>query len=146
MGRIIERIVRCLNFVGLLSILFYFSYVGFNLYMGSGIYFINITLLITTLVYLLFYIYSVYIEENKKVKKMSKKIFKRIKKVLALLNACLVFVGLFSANNSFLSIVLAIVTLVWQIFYTVVDLLRSYVVYRVKKNIRGLRKSYDYRG
>ena len=146
MKKIIERIAKYLNFIGLLSIILYFLYVGVSLYRGSGNYFVNIALLISTVIYLILYIYSVYVEENKKIKKVSKKLFKKSKKILGLVNACLVFFNLFgNSNNSFLTIILAVVTLGWQMFYVTIDLLATFAIYKVKKNIKGLRNRYDHR-
>jgi hypothetical protein len=146
MKKILRKLATFKNFAGLFYIVFYFSYVIVNMFRNKGNYLINIILLILTFVYFIFYIYSVFIEKNKMIKRKSNRIFKRCRRVLGFVNACLILTSVISnTNNSFSTIFLAIATILWYILYLIVDLASSLALHEFKKYKQELGWKHDNR-
>lgn len=134
MKEIFKRFTTYRNILGLMYIIFYFSYIGINMYRNKGNFNINVILLILTCVYLVFYIYSVFIEENKRIRKGAKHFFSRGKKFLGFANVIMIFTSLLSNDsNSFFTIFFAVVALFWYLLYFVVDIGASLALREVKK-------------
>ena len=139
MKDLIKKIVTLKNIFGLLTIVFYFIYVGVNMYIGHGNKITNIILLILTSAYFLAYIYSVFIESNKKMKKSAKKLFVGGKKLLGFSNACMIISSVFIHNdNSIWTIFTAIVTIIWFFMYLFIEVTFMIISYKLKKYKREL--------
>lgn len=146
MKEFFKRIATYGNFFGLGYIILYFSYIGINMYRNKGDYFINIILLVLTCIYLLLYVYSVFIEENKKIRKRSKKFFTKSKKVVGFINAVMIFTSLFSNDtNSFFTIFFALATVCWYLFYFFIDIASSLALHEFKKFKKGFGWKNDNR-
>ena len=128
----INRDLLIKNILGLITLLFYFIYIGISMKLNKGNPTINVILLVLTIIYLILYIYNTFIENNKVMRKKSKKYFKRGKKILGFVNACLLLVSVTTVKNSFLSIIFAIFTIIWSILYLLFDILSAYILHRFK--------------
>lgn len=141
-----KKLVTFKNIMGLFYIVFYFCYVGVNMYNNKGNYIINSILLTLTCVYLLLYIYSVFIEKNKKVRRQSKKIFIRIKKFLGFVNASMIVASVFSNDdNSFWTVFFAVITILWFLIFTFIDITSSIALHEFKRYKKELGWKYDNR-
>lgn len=123
MKRIIARLVSVKNLIGLLLIIFNFCYAGINFYLNKGNYYLSIALLFSTFIYLLLYIYSVYIENNKRMKKQVKKVYKHSKKFIGFINACIIITSIFTSEiHSTFSIIMAIITIMLYFMYLLIEI------------------------
>jgi len=146
MKNLIKKFVTCKNIFGLLYIMFYFVYVGVSMYLNHGNNILNIILLILTSTYLLLYIYSVFIESNKRIKRSSRKIFIRSKKFIGFVNAIMILTSVFAnEENSMFTIILAILTIMWFIVYMAIDIASTIALYEFKKYTEDLGWKYDNR-
>ena len=146
MRNLIKKFVTCKNIFGLLYIVFYFVYVGVSMYLNNGNNILNTILLSLTSVYLILYIYSVFIESNKRIKRGSKKAFIRSKKFIGFINAIMILTSVFTnQENSIFSIVLAILTILWFVVYVTIDVVSSIALYEFKKYTKDLGWTYDNR-
>ena len=104
------------------------------MYRNKGNYIINLILLTLTCIYLVFYIYSVFIEQNKKIRKGAKKFFSKGKKFFGFVNAVMIFTSLFSNDtNTFFTIFFALIAVFWYLLYFVVDITASLALREVKR-------------
>ena len=146
MKNLIKKFVTCKNIFGLLYIMFYFVYVGVSMYLNHGNNILNIILLIYSSTYLLLYIYSVFIESNKRIKRSSRKIFIRSKKFIGFVNAIMILTSVFAnEENSMFTIILAILTIMWFIVYMAIDIASTIALYEFKKYTEDLGWKYDNR-
>ena len=107
---------------------------------------LNLILLILTSVYLVLYIYSVFIETNKRIKRGSKKIFIKSKKFIGFVNAIMILTSVFtSEEHSVFSIILAIGTIFLFVLYVVIDIASSVALHEFKRYTKDLGWKYDNR-
>ena len=126
MKAFIKDLITYKNIFWLLYIVLYFVYVAINMSINRGNYIINIALLIVTSVYFLLYIYSAFIENDKRMKRRSKKVFVRTRKLLVFINACMILTSVISNNNnSFFTIFFATIAILWYLLYLFVDIASS---------------------
>lgn len=139
MRELIRKIISVKNLFGLLYIIFYFIYVGVNTYLNKGNYLVNRGLLFLTIIYMILYIYSVYIEDNKKIKKGAKKFFVGSKKFMGFVNALMIIASIFTnQNNSFFTIFFALISVFWFFIYVFVEISVGVVKYKV----RGIKDKF----
>lgn len=120
-------------------IFFYFVYVAFNMYLNRWNYVINIILLISTLAYFFIYIYSAFIDKNKKLKNRSHKTFVRTRKTLLFINACILIASLIINHvNSFFTIVFAVGAFFWYALYIFADIASTLSLRSFRKYTKGV--------
>lgn len=134
MKELLRKITLFNNVIGLFYVGFYMSYVFINWINNKGNQYVNIALLVLSVIYTLLYIYSAFIGENSKLKKTSKKMFSRGKKILGFINALLIVTSVaINDVNSLLSIVIAVITMVLYVIGLIVDILISIIVSKIKR-------------
>lgn len=134
------------NIFWLFYIACYFAYVAVNMHLNRGNYIINVTLLVLTCAYFLLYIYSAFIDKNRKIKNQSKRAFIRTRKTLAFINACMILTSVISNNNnSFTTIFLAIITILWYVLYLFVDIASTVALSSFRKFNKGALWKHDNR-
>ena len=131
----------------LINLIIFFMYIGINMYLNKGNKVINLVLLSLTIVYLVLYVINLIFDINKKVIKRSTWIFKRLKRLLGFISACLVVASLFTnTNNSFITIFLAIISIIFYLIYFFIDLIYSWAMHEVKKLKSRVENRYANRG
>ena len=131
--KILDRLILIKDIIGLVFLSFYFLYIGFSMSLNKGNNTINIILLTLTIVHLIIYVVTAFMIENKKVKKVSAKIFKRLKKFIGFVNTLLILISVISNPfKSFLTIIFAILSILGYMFYVFIDIASTIVVHKVK--------------
>jgi hypothetical protein len=141
--KFLDRLILIKDVIGLAFLTFYFLYIGFSMSLNKGNNTLNIILLSLTIVHLIIYVVTAFMVENKKVKKVSSKIFKRLKKFIGFVNTLLILVSVVSNPfKSFLTIILATLSILGYMFYVFIDIVSTILVHKVK----GIFKKRDNRG
>ena len=118
MKELLNKLTFIKNIVGFAFIGFYLFYVVVNLLTNKGNFQINLALLVIALIYALVYFYTAFIEVNKKINKLSKKIFTNSKKIIGVINAFLIITSVVVNDfNSLFSVLLACLTIGLYLFY-----------------------------
>lgn len=142
MKRFINKLITIKNVIGLMFIVFYFLYIGFSMSINRGNNLINIILLSITVIYLVVYVLTTFVLENKRVRKISAKTFKRAKKFIGFVNTLMILMSVITTPfKSFFTIVFSLISIFGYIMYVIFDLITSYLINKVK----GVVKKYDYR-
>lgn len=143
MRKFLDRLILIKDVIGLAFLTFYFLYIGFSMSLNKGNNTLNIILLSLTIVHLIIYVVTAFMIENKKVKKVSSKIFKRLKKFIGFVNTLLILVSVISNPfKSVLTIILATLSILGYMFYVFIDIVSTILVHKVK----GIFKKRDNRG
>ena len=133
MKDILKTLTRIKDVIGLIFILFYFLYIGFSMAINKGNNTINVILLILTVIYLIIYIISAFAIENKKVKQMSGKTFKRAKKIIGFVNTVMILVSVISNPfKNFFTIIFSIFSIITYLIFTFIDIVISILVHKIK--------------
>ena len=142
MKRLLEKIIFIKDVIGLISILFYFCYVGFSMVINKGNNLINVLLLIITIIYSVVYILTTFTFENKKVRKIGSKVFKRSKKFIGFVNTLLIVISVIATTcQSFFTIIFSIISIMGYIIYVLIDIFVS----SLKRKIKRMIKKHDNR-
>ena len=147
MNKLLRKINFIKNLMGLGYILFYCGYVLINLSVNKGNPYINLALLITAVIYVLLYVFTSFIVEDKKLKKASKKNYKRAKKTIAFINALMVVTSVVVNDfNAFISIVMACITIGTYCSYLFFEFIVYVISSKIKKIQNKIRSKHDNRG
>ena len=142
--QLLNKLIRIKDIIGLMFILFYFLYIGFSMSINKGNNTLHLILLGLTIIYLIVYVLSVFTFENKKVKKVSGKTFKRLKKFIGFVNTVMILVSVISNPfKSFFTIIFSIISIMTYIIHTIIDIAISILIHKVKGFVKGRNENRD---
>ena len=133
-----KRISLLLN---LATILFYAIFVAIKLVTDSGIYWLNVGLLIATGLYLLFFLATFFIG-SKSAQKVGKKTYKTVKRVLILLNAVMTIMLVFTSKdgNAFVTILLSTFTILNLFVQVVLEIVIGKITKRLTHGVQVVKE------
>lgn len=142
----IEKDVKTISFVAsVVTQLIYIAYLVYTLFAKTGIFWVNLVLLVLSVAYTAFYIYATKQEMKNGVKRTIRMVYKRCKQLIRLYTLGIMVYGLCLAadNASPLSVVFAVLMLVSFVADILIELFAKYFVSRTDLLLEALKADFE---
>lgn len=142
----IQKDVKTLGFVtGIVTQLIYIAYLVYTLFTKTGIFWVNLVLLVLSVAYTAFYIYATQQELQNKIKRTVRIVYKRCKQFIRLYTLGVTIYGLYltADNASPFSIVFAVLMILGFAADILFELFAKYFVSRTHMILEAMKADFE---